>query len=62
MDPIVSLNGNHPVLIALEGELAELRRVYAAHPTEVSRYRLARLESLIRQWAPGWQPERSSAA
>jgi len=50
------------VLIALEARLAELQRAYDAHPNEFTRYQLARLESLIRQWSPDWKPIRVPAA
>lgn len=50
------------MLIALEARLAELQRAYDTHPNEFSRYQLARLESLIRQWAPAWQSDRLPAA
>lgn len=56
------LDDNHPVLIALEARLAELQGAYDAQPNEFSRYQLARLETLIRQWAPDWQPDRIPAA
>jgi hypothetical protein len=48
----VSMNDNHPVLNALEGQLEELRRQYVSQPNEHTRYQLVRLEQLIRQWAP----------
>ncbi|MEB3185302.1 MAG: hypothetical protein VKM97_05395 [Cyanobacteriota bacterium] len=56
------LDDNHPVLIAMEARLAELQRAYDAHPNEFTRYQLARLESLIRQWSPDWRPVRVPAA
>jgi hypothetical protein len=56
------LDDNHPVLIALEARLAELQDAYDAHPNDFTRYQLTRLESLIRQWAPDWQPDRVRAA
>ena len=56
------LDDNHPVLMALEGKLTDLQRAYLAHPNEFTRYQLARLESLIRQWAPDWAPDRIPAA
>lgn len=58
----MALEDNHHVLIALEARLAELQRAYDTHPNEFSRYQLARLESLIRQWAPAWQSDRLPAA
>jgi hypothetical protein len=48
--------------MALEGKLTDLQRAYLAHPNEFTRYQLARLESLIRQWAPDWAPDRIPAA
>jgi hypothetical protein len=57
----VPLDGNHPVLIAMEAELGQLQLAYASRPDEITRYQLTRLESLIRQWAPGWQPARIAA-
>lgn len=56
------LDDNHPVLLALEAQLAELQSNYNAHPNEFSRYQLARLETLIRQWAPDRQAVRIPAA
>lgn len=59
---VLALEDNHPVLIALEARLAELQAAYDAHPNEFSRYQLARLETIIRQWSPDWRPERIPAA
>jgi len=58
----LALDDNHPVLISLEAQLTELQRAYDSQPDEFSRYQLARLESLIRQWAPGWQQGRIPVA
>lgn len=58
----MALDDNHPVLIALEAQLAGLQAAYDAHPNEFTRYQLTRLETLIRQWAPDWQPDRVPAA
>jgi hypothetical protein len=46
------VNENHPVLIALEAELAVLREQYRRQPDEQSRYRLVKLERLIGECAP----------
>lgn len=62
MRAALPLDDNHPVLMALEDELSELRMAYAMHPNEFTRYQLTRLETLIRQWAPAWQPGQAPAA
>jgi hypothetical protein len=49
---------NHPVLLSLDAELSNLRTNYENHPNEHTRYQVARLESLIQQWAP----QRANAA
>lgn len=46
------MNENHPVLFALDAELQSLRDAYSREPNEHTRYKVVRLESLIRQWAP----------
>lgn len=56
------LDENNPVLIALEARLAELQEAYEAQPNEFSRYQLARLETVIQQWAPEWRPSSLPAA
>lgn len=43
---------NHPVLLSLDAELSSLRSAYENHPNEQTRYQVARLETLIEQWAP----------
>ena len=53
-----SVHENHPVLLSLDAELSSLRSAYENHPNEQTRYQVARLESLIEQWAP----QRSKAA
>jgi hypothetical protein len=50
------LNENHPVLIALEAELAALLEQYRHKPDEQSRYRVVKLERLIGEWAPSRLP------
>ncbi len=47
------MNENHPVLQAFEARLMALRAEYQRLPDERSRYRLAQIEQLIAQWAPG---------
>ena len=46
------MNENHPVLIALEEELAALLEQYRRRPDELNRYRVVKLERLIGEWAP----------
>ncbi len=55
------LDRNHPVLIAMEAQLDQLQLAYDLRPDEITRYQVTRLESLIRQWAPNWQPARIGA-
>lgn len=50
---IHGVNENHPVLQAFEARLMALRAEYQRLPDEHSRYRLAQIEQLIAQWAPG---------
>ena len=47
-----SVHENHPVLLSLDAELSSLRSAYENQPNEQTRYQVARLESLIEQWAP----------
>jgi hypothetical protein len=47
------VNENHPVLQAFEARLRALQAEYQRLPDERSRYRLAQIEQLISQWAPG---------
>ena len=46
------MHENHPVLLSLDAELSSLRSAYENQPNEQTRYQVARLESLIEQWAP----------
>ena len=46
------MNENHPVLVALEQRLRDLRDRYRGQPNEHTRYQLVRQEQLIAQWAP----------
>ena len=47
------MNENHPVLQAFEARLRALQAEDQRLPDERSRYRLAQIEQLISQWAPG---------
>jgi len=46
------MHDNHPVLLSLDAQHQALLESYRRQPCEQSRYRLVRLEQLIRQWAP----------
>lgn len=50
---ISGVNDNHPVLQSFEARLRAQQAEYQRLPDERSRYRLAQIEQLIAQWAPG---------
>jgi hypothetical protein len=50
------LNDNHPVLLALQAQLRDVRHQYRQQPSEFNRYQLVRQEQRLAQWAPAATP------